>query len=903
MKLLSLLALLAGLLLWAMPACAQAPDAPAAAGELVAVDAGAGAPPLAARGEPLRVRGAALTATLPWRESGSWIRLALARVPAGAVLAIDSPAAATLTLRLPDGTELARSKFAPPAADGVSALMPNIALPAGLHAGDVLWLHIANRARAPVTLLLLDEAGWHQRERRLLAATAAVYGLLLALALIAAAQGAALREPMAGWFALHVLSLMAFMAASMGFLYAWPGAAGLAVLGMRLQWALGAWATGLVYVFAQSFLAIGRELPALARVFDNAGRALLVAGALILAVPAMPAWTGAALALVLLATNLFLLCVAGHLALRGGRFGGYFLAGWLPFTVPATLRALQGLGSPIAGDFDHAYAFGAVFEAFMFTLGLADHMRGVRRERDRTREAAALAAQLALQNDTLKENVRLREQVDRMSRHDLRTPLNGIVAVPRLVREAGPLAPSQDELLALVERAGFRALDMVNRSLDLLKMEQASYAWQPVAVDIARVLDHATDDLRALAQARGVALAVRADGPAAVLAEETLCYSILANVLKNAIEAAPAASAVTITIARGDPVRVHVHNRGAVAAAMRERFFEKYATAGKPGGTGLGAYSARLMARIQDGELEMRTDDDTGTTLTLRLRAAPPPAAAPPTATDPPDSAWPALDVLLVDDDAHNLLVLRRLLPAPPLAVRTAGDGRAALQALAEMPADAVVMDLEMPGLGGLDAAAALREMEREHGRTPAFLVALSSHDDERTRAEALAQGFDLYLRKPVDRAALHAALQGAAAREDARPHGPAAPQDDAAAPQDAIASREAAPADGPDTPVRLDPDLRDALAGFLATRHESLDEMTRALQAGEREAVRRLAHRLAGSFALYGFRWAARASAEIERGADALSADELHGRIDELHAHLRTADVRFDAAPEEQRP
>ncbi len=883
MKSLPFLALLlAGLLLvCGAPSRAEAPAAPAAAGELLDVDADAAAPPAAARGAPLPASGLALRAMLPWSDAGSWIRLRLVRVPAQPVLAVDTPLAATITLRLPDGTALVRNKLAPGAAGGGSALMPNFALPDGLRAGDVLWVHVAHRARAPVALLLLDGEDWRRRERRLLVATATVYGLLLALALVAACQGAALREPMSGYFALHVLALMGFMGASMGFLYAWPGGDVLAASGMRLQWALGAWATGLAYGFAQHFLSIRRDAPALAPVFDGARRVLLVAGALILCSPVVPPWLGAALSAVLMATNVFLLGVAARLAWRGSRFGGYFLAGWLPFTVPATLRALQGLGVPAPADIDHVYALGAVCEAFMFALGLSDRVRSVRRERDSTREAAAVARQLALQNDTLKENVRLREQVDRMSRHDLRTPLNSIVAVPRLVRESGPLAPVQDELLALVERAGFRALNMVNLSLDLLKMEQQAYAWEPVAVDIDHVLACALADLRALADAGGVDVVVRhaggGAGPVAVLAEETLCYSILANLLKNAVEAAPRGSAVTVLVERGDPVRLHIHNEGAVAPAMAARFFEKYATHGKPGGTGFGTYSARLMARIQRGELTLRTSEADGTTLSLHLCAAPAPApaAALPDARGPEPSAWPARSVMLVDDDEHNLMVLGRLLPAPPLSVRSARDGRAALEALAADPADVVFMDLEMPVMSGFEAVAALRELERARGRAPARVVALSSHDDANTRAEALARGFDLYLRKPVDRAALHAVLCDGV---DTR----------AAAPPEAV---------GSEAPVLLDPDLRDALAGFLATRRQALDEMAHVLRAGDVATVRRLAHRLSGSFALYGFRWAAQACEELEHRAGEMPAAEVQRRLEGLRAHLETADVRFDGA------
>src|SRR5439155_1169307 len=142
------------------------------------------------------------------------------------------------------------------------------------------------------------------------------------------------------------------------------------------------------------------------------------------------------------------------------------------------------------------------------------------------------------QEEALKENVRLREEVERIGRHDLKTPLASIVAVPRLLRESGNLTADQSELLTLVERAGYRVLNMVNLSLDLLKMEQGSYRFRPQPLNVARLLHKVNGDIRNHAASKQVAVQVFVDGmPAAAAppvfawAEETLCYSILANLL------------------------------------------------------------------------------------------------------------------------------------------------------------------------------------------------------------------------------------------------------------------------------------------------------------------------------------------------------------------------------------
>jgi CheY-like chemotaxis protein len=271
-------------------------------------------------------------------------------------------------------------------------------------------------------------------------------------------------------------------------------------------------------------------------------------------------------------------------------------------------------------------------------------------------------------------------------------------------------------------------------------------------------------EVRAHADARRVR--VQLDVPAgarlAVRGEELLCYSIVANLAKNAVEAAPEGSTVTLALShgslRGDDGRVlRIHNLGAVPEAIRPRFFEKYTTHGKEHGTGLGAYSAWLMARVQGGELQMDTDDDAGTTLTLWLPAAvDAPAAAPPLQAPPArqGEAVPPLALLLVDDDPFNLGVLKSLLPVP-LRIDAVANGQAALEHVARSRPDVIFLDLQMPVMGGLEAAGRIRQMQRERDQMPSVVVAFSSCDDDAMRRRCEQAGFDHYLVKPASREAL----------------------------------------------------------------------------------------------------------------------------------------------------
>ena len=515
-------------------------------------------------------------------------------------------------------------------------------------------------------------------------------------------------------------------------------------------------------------------------------------------------------------------------------------------------------------------------------------------------QIAAQAEQLAIQNEYLKENVRLREEVERISRHDLKTPLNSIIAVPRLLREQRELNENDDALITMVERAGYRALSMVNLSLDLFKIEQGTYRCRPAAVDLVDLLQKVAADIRSHADSKRVALQVITSSPRVFAwAEELLCYSITANLLKNAVEASPEGGVITIRINDGEKVTLCIHNDGAVPSEIRESFFEKYATSGKAGGTGLGTYSARLMARTQGGEIEMQSSDESGTTLVLKL--VPAPASEVLSLAGHSDvnrnqstssvSELPRLRVLVVDDDEYNLLVMRRYLPSPPLEVETAVNGRSALDRAAVNHFDVILMDIEMPVMNGLDATRQIRALNSLTGHSP-IIIGLSSHDDEETVHRCLEAGCNLYLRKPVSKEELRRTLAGVAQTDETSRNLPSSTRDDGESSSTRIERGNGITADHP---IVLDEDLRDSLPSFIKSRLEAIAGMLKAVEDGDRDCLRKLAHRLAGSFTLYGFEWAGAHCRMIEVEAATLSAETIETHLLKLKRHLE--DVRIDFA------
>ena len=523
--------------------------------------------------------------------------------------------------------------------------------------------------------------------------------------------------------------------------------------------------------------------------------------------------------------------------------------------------------------------------SFLDISGRRAMEEGLKASRD---QVAEQAGQLRLQNAQLERDARLREDVERMSRHDLKTPLNGLIGVVRLLSEEAQMPQESRELLGIAERAGYRMLEMVNLSLDLFRMEQGSYVFHPQPVDLAAVVQRVLLDMRGLAEASQVEIAFdHGARPWPVRAEDLLCYSIVANLVKNAVEATPPGGTVAISFVPGTPVRLRIHNPGELTPEVARGFFDKYFSGGKSGGTGLGTYSARLMARVQEGELALETGPGRGVALVLSLQPGPEmlPAAdvapAPGAGGELPALRTHAMSgrVLVVDDDEYNRLVIRRCLPGPPLEVEVAVHGRAAVEAAIRRWPDVVLVDMEMPVMDGLEATRRIRAHQQAHGLADCTIVMMSSNDDEASVRRGLDAGADHYLPKPVARDILLGMLSALL---------PAAPPPGAPRPA------------GPDGPapgtVLVDAALLEETPPFLDSRRELLAAMRRALGGRDRAGLRTLAHQCGGGFAAWGFHWAAALCLRLEQGAGQAGDAALAQELDALGSHL--AQVRVEAEP-----
>ncbi len=246
----------------------------------------------------------------------------------------------------------------------------------------------------------------------------------------------------------------------------------------------------------------------------------------------------------------------------------------------------------------------------------------------RARIAAHIALRNALaevekQNEKLRGFLQLREDVERITRHDLKGPLSPILGFSELLLLADNLDTEQKDNVAMIRSAGLRLLQMINQSLDLYKIEAGTYKIKPHPVDLLNVFESITREQKSLWEHKSSPLQLTLDcgesnGAFVVNGEESLLYTMFTNLFKNAWEATPPGFPVAVSLKLSPWAEIRVKNHGAVPLEIRNNFFEKFVTAGKRGGTGLGAYSARLMARIMHGDMTMESDEAT-TTIVVSL--------------------------------------------------------------------------------------------------------------------------------------------------------------------------------------------------------------------------------------------------------------------------------------------
>jgi CheY-like chemotaxis protein len=355
--------------------------------------------------------------------------------------------------------------------------------------------------------------------------------------------------------------------------------------------------------------------------------------------------------------------------------------------------------------------------------------------------------------------------------HELRTPLNGVVGMAQaLAAEAS--SPDQARKADIIARSGGHLLCLLNDVLDLSQIEAGALRLKPEPVDPAALVEEVCALFAEAARDKGLSLHADTTAlPAEVRADPVRLRQVLSNLVANAIKFTDSGSVnVRADASEDGPGRWRLEFAVAdtgcgVSPDDQARLFQRFSQADpsmarRHGGAGLGLVIARELARAMGGDVTLSSTLDEGSVFTVTVMAeSARPAVAAPGATE--QTNLHGARVLLVDDNEINRLVARCFIEPLGARVEEAASGQAAIEAFTEERFDLVLLDVHMPGLGGVETLQRLRALPGGDAPVIAITADALSGDAERL----MAAGMDGYVAKPVDRAVLIAACSDQLAR------------------------------------------------------------------------------------------------------------------------------------------
>lgn len=362
--------------------------------------------------------------------------------------------------------------------------------------------------------------------------------------------------------------------------------------------------------------------------------------------------------------------------------------------------------------------------------------------------------------------------------HEIRTPLNGLLGLGRLAQQPDISDAQRREYVNQMMDSAEGLSGLISDILDLSKIEAGRLTLETQPFSLRELLSSIQLAYLTLAQARGLSFSVEIDPglPAWVFGDPLRTRQILANYLTNALKFTEQGG-ITVRVraltrssqgSAGEWVHVEVADTGpGIALDQQERLFQPFtqadeSTTRRYGGTGLGLSICRELATLMGGEVGLRSAPGEGAVFWAEL---PLPAAPAPMSHQPREvragASLQGRRVLIAEDHPVNMLIAVAQLEQWGMEVAQASDGRQAVEAVLAAasvgkPFDIVLMDVQMPVLGGHDAT---RELRKHFSSTELPIVALTAAALVSERDDAFAAGMNDFLTKPIDSLKLHQTL------------------------------------------------------------------------------------------------------------------------------------------------